>query len=48
MKSPFDSKEIPSDEDMAEFLGGFKKKPKQESDDMRRMRELNDKIQQKK
>lgn len=34
MKNPFDSKETPTDEQMAEFLMGFGKK--QESDDMRR------------
>lgn len=47
MKSPISDKDIPTDEDMADFLMGFKGKTK-ESDDMRRMRELNERIQQKK
>lgn len=43
MKNPFSSKEIPTDEDMAEFLGGFSKKS--EHPMARRMREINELIQ---
>lgn len=45
MKNPFSSKEIPTDEEMADFLGGFSEKA--EHPMARRMRELNEKLQKK-
>lgn len=48
MKSPISDKDIPTDADMAEFLQGFARKKPKELDDMRRIRELNAKMQQKK
>lgn len=43
MKSPINGKETPTDEQIADFLGGFSKKP--EHPLARKMRELNEKLQ---
>lgn len=42
MKNPFSSKEIPTDEEIADFLGGFSKKT--EHPMARKIREINELI----